>query len=99
MARTDGKKLVAVATVGMVSVIGFAQIYLPFIADRDKLRGLFEEEDMPTGARRELDAIMRAERLKAMKEAQEGPQQSNVPEANKQEKAPGSMWANLRSGK
>mmetsp|Transcript_29310 Transcript_29310/g.39104 ORF Transcript_29310/g.39104 Transcript_29310/m.39104 type:complete len:102 (-) Transcript_29310:1415-1720(-) len=96
MTRTDGKKLVAVASLGIVAVVGFAQIYLPFIADRDKLRGLFEEEDMPTGARRELDAMMRAERLQAMKEAREQAQQSGNPETNANDKrAPGSMWKNL----
>ena len=38
-------------------------IYLPFVADRDKLRGLFEEgeETIPEGARREIQRIAKIE--------------------------------------
>ena len=47
MVRTDGRKIVVIATVATVSFVGFAQIYLPYWADRDKIRGMAEEEDMP----------------------------------------------------
>mmetsp|Transcript_30656 Transcript_30656/g.50648 ORF Transcript_30656/g.50648 Transcript_30656/m.50648 type:complete len:80 (-) Transcript_30656:110-349(-) len=55
MARVDGRKIVGIATVATVSVVGFAQIYLPFWADRDKIRGMAEEEDMPAAAKREME--------------------------------------------
>eukprot|EP00568_Trieres_chinensis_P003958 CAMPEP_0183291234 /NCGR_PEP_ID=MMETSP0160_2-20130417/720_1 /TAXON_ID=2839 ORGANISM="Odontella Sinensis, Strain Grunow 1884" /NCGR_SAMPLE_ID=MMETSP0160_2 /ASSEMBLY_ACC=CAM_ASM_000250 /LENGTH=93 /DNA_ID=CAMNT_0025452011 /DNA_START=181 /DNA_END=459 /DNA_ORIENTATION=- len=69
MSRVDGRKIVGVAIAGTAAVLGFAQLYLPFIADRDKLRGMFEEEDMPPQARMEMDAMMKAERQAAMREA------------------------------
>jgi hypothetical protein len=34
MSRTDGRKLVAVAGTAIVGALGFATIYLPFVADR-----------------------------------------------------------------
>ena len=67
MSRTDGRKLVALAATATVAAIGIGTIYLPFIADRDKLRGLFEEGEqaMPEGARREIQRILKAERAEA----------------------------------
>lgn len=62
MPRVDGRKIVAIATLSTVSVVGFAQIYLPFWADRDKIRGMAEEEDMPAAARREMERAMEQER-------------------------------------
>lgn len=47
-----------------VLVIGIAQIYLPYYADRDKLRGLFEE-DMSQKARREMELIQKEEQRKS----------------------------------
>mmetsp|Transcript_23250 Transcript_23250/g.50230 ORF Transcript_23250/g.50230 Transcript_23250/m.50230 type:complete len:117 (+) Transcript_23250:171-521(+) len=63
MSRTDGRKLVALAAAATVGAIGIGTIYLPFMADRDKLRGMFEEgdESIPEGARREIRAIAKAE--------------------------------------
>jgi|EP00979_Chaetoceros_neogracilis_P011005 hypothetical protein len=61
MARTDGKKIVGLAFGAIAGAIGLAQIYLPYIADRDKLRGMFEEEDMPEQAKKEMDMMMKAE--------------------------------------
>ena len=69
MSRTDGRKIVAVATAGMVGVLGFAQLYLPYYADRDKIRGLSEEEDMPPAAREEMRRTMMAMQRQ---QAQEG---------------------------
>jgi hypothetical protein len=37
MSRTDGRKLVAVAGTAIVGALGFATIYLPFVADRGML--------------------------------------------------------------
>mmetsp|Transcript_41948 Transcript_41948/g.127193 ORF Transcript_41948/g.127193 Transcript_41948/m.127193 type:complete len:92 (+) Transcript_41948:283-558(+) len=77
---TAGKKIVAAAVTGTVTVVGFCQIYLPFIADRDKIRGMFEEEYVPDGAKEQMDAMLRAKKEK---------------EQPNSEKA-GSMWSNLR---
>ena len=63
MPRTDGRKLVALAAGATIGMIGIGSIYLPFMADRDKLRGMFEEgeQTIPEGARREIKAIMKKE--------------------------------------
>ncbi|GFH52806.1 hypothetical protein CTEN210_09282 [Chaetoceros tenuissimus] len=84
MARTDGRKIVGIAFAGIMGALGIGQIYLPFIADRDKLRGLAEEEDMPEQAKREMDMLMKAE-IAAAEARQQG-----------QQKGGGSMWSNLR---
>jgi hypothetical protein len=71
MARTDGRKIVAIATVATVSFVGFAQIYLPYWADRDKIRGMAEEADMPAAAKRQmLMEAMEAERQEERREQQ-----------------------------
>lgn len=41
MSRTDGRKLVALAAAATVGALGIGTIYLPFMADRDKLRGMY----------------------------------------------------------
>ena len=71
MARTDGRKIVAIATVATLSFVSFAQIYLPYWADRDKIRGMAEEADMPAAAKRQmLMEAMEAERQEERREQQ-----------------------------
>ncbi|KAL9188800.1 hypothetical protein ACHAXT_007178 [Thalassiosira profunda] len=103
MPRTDGRKLVALAATATVGALGFATLYLPFVADRDKLRGLFEEEDagnIPEGARREIRAAMKAdaERERRLQE-QQGQQQQPMdegPQQQPQKATAGSMWGSFR---
>lgn len=87
MGRTDGKKIVAIAVAGITAAVGFGQIYLPFIADKDKLRGLFEEEDMPQQAKQEMEIMMKAE-IAAAQARQQSQSQGSA--------SAGSMWSNLR---
>ena len=47
-ARSSGNKLVVMAITGTVTALGVGTIYLPFMADRDKMRGLHEEETTRT---------------------------------------------------
>ena len=85
MPKIDGRKLVAVAATATVAAVGFAQIYLPFMADRDKLRGLNEEEYMPPQAKKEMEAMM--SKMKAEQQAaKEDPSGTNA----------GSMWSNMK---
>ena len=97
MSRTDGKKIVGLAFAGIAGAIGIGQIYLPYIADRDKLRGLFEEEDMPAQAKREMDMIMRAE-MAAVEARQQGSGSGNGSGQSQGEKkiGAGSMWSSFR---
>jgi hypothetical protein len=87
MSRIDGRKIVGGAVLAITGAIGIAQIYLPYIADKDKLRGMFEEEDMPDVARKEMDMMMKAEIAAA-----DARQQSQ----GKSKSGAGSMWSNLR---
>ena len=74
----------------IVASLGVANIYLPYMADRDKLRGLFEEEDMPEEAKRELDMMMKVERAAMQaKSSSEG-------SGNEPKRESNSMWKNLR---
>ena len=86
MPRTDGRKIVALAFGATTLAIGIGQIYLPYIADRDKLRGLFEEEDMPVQARREMEMMMKKEQQ----------QQMQVEEKKGGIGSGNSMWSNMR---
>ena len=104
MSRTDGRKLVALAATATIAAIGVGTIYLPFIADRDKLRGLFEEGEqaMPEGARREIQKILKAERAEAelqQQQLQREEQQSELQQQQQQQKqraSAGSMWNSFR---
>ena len=105
MSRTDGRKLVALAGMAIVGALGIGTIYLPFMADRDKLRGLFEEgeESIPEGARREIQSIIKAEAesQKRMEEVVQQQQQheeeaQQQQQQQKQRSSPGSMWSSFR---
>ncbi|KAL3778125.1 hypothetical protein ACHAWO_008077 [Cyclotella atomus] len=93
MARgQSGKQLVTFAVAATVSAIGIGTIYLPFMADRDKLRGLFEEgeEQIPEGARREIRDIMRKEAMEKKAQQEEGVS------VQQEKKGAGSMWSSFR---
>ena len=95
MSRTDGRKIVAIATAGMVGVLGFAQLYLPYYADRDKIRGLSEEEDMPPAAREEMRRTMMAMQRQQAQNGGGGDQQQ---QQQQNPWARGSMWKNIGGG-
>mmetsp|Transcript_3595 Transcript_3595/g.6254 ORF Transcript_3595/g.6254 Transcript_3595/m.6254 type:complete len:102 (-) Transcript_3595:281-586(-) len=100
MSRTDGRKIVAMATAGMVGVLGFAQLYLPYYADRDKIRGLSEEEDMPPAAREEMRRTMMAMQRQQAQEGGGGGEAGGPPQQQQQQKprGAGSMWKNIGGG-
>lgn len=87
MPRLDGRKIVAGATALTVGAVALGQIYLPFIADRDKVRGMFEEADVPEEARREMEEFMRAQQRA----------QEEHPTTTGRNMA-GSMWSNMNKG-
>ena len=87
MARVDGRKIVVVATGATVACLAVFQIYLPYFADRDKLRGMSEEEDMPAAARREMERQIRIDQ--ATSQQQPPPQQQQAASS-------GSMWKNMK---
>ena len=97
MVRTDGRKIVAVATIATVSVVCFAQIYLPFWADRDKIRGMAEEEDMPAAAKREMRMMEQQQRKQQQQQQQQMLNQDDKNNAAApQPVSAGSMWKNMK---
>ena len=91
-ARTSGSRLVATAVAGTVAAVGIGTIYLPFIADRDKMRGLHEEQDPPTAA-------MLAQEIKKLQKDGILPGDDKSEENEKSEGgglAPGSMWKRFK---
>ena len=51
MKRTAGSKLVTATILGTVGMVGIAGIYVPFIADKDLIRGMDEDGGAGGGAR------------------------------------------------
>jgi len=62
MPRIEGKKVVAAAILVTASVVALGPIYLPYYADRDKIRGMFEEQEMPSAAKREMEVVQEQQR-------------------------------------
>lgn len=61
MSRNSGSRVVIVMASGIIATLGVGTIWLPFVADKDKVRGLHEESDggMDERSRREYEAMLR----------------------------------------
>lgn len=53
MPKINGKTLVVIASTATLCAVGFGTVYLPFFADRDKIRGMNEHAD--TDAKKEME--------------------------------------------
>jgi len=84
--RSSGSKVVVIAVAGTLGVAGIGTLYLPFIADRDHMRGMDEDGGMDKKARKEMEQYLKAEGLG---QQQGGGEQPKGPK-------PGSMWSNMR---
>mmetsp|Transcript_26975 Transcript_26975/g.39448 ORF Transcript_26975/g.39448 Transcript_26975/m.39448 type:complete len:97 (+) Transcript_26975:122-412(+) len=95
MPRVDGSKVVAMVTGVTILAAGLGTIYLPFFIDREKLRGLNEDMDMPLGARHEMDKM-----LSKMREEHNETNNNNMAPPPQQPRS-ASMWnyANNRGSK
>ena len=89
MSRIDGRKIVGFAVGGTIAMLGIGQIYLPYIADRNKLRGLFEDEES-------LSEQAKLELQKVMQQAEQEYQNQVTSRSDTTTGAPGSMWKNMR---
>mmetsp|Transcript_26653 Transcript_26653/g.57131 ORF Transcript_26653/g.57131 Transcript_26653/m.57131 type:complete len:94 (+) Transcript_26653:73-354(+) len=88
--RVSGNKAVVAAVAGTIGAVCIGAIYVPFIADRDKIRGLHEEATPPTSA-------MLAQEIKKLQQEGilRGDDEHNYHNAPSTTKAPGSMWKNM----
>jgi hypothetical protein len=87
--RSSGSKLVSIAVAATVGTLGIGTIYLPFIADRDKIRGVHEEQDAPTSAMlmQEISKLQREGLLKGDDE------EDDPTPKDRKGWSPGSMWS------
>ena len=94
-ARSSGSKVVALAVAATVGAVGVGCIYVPYFADRDKLRGLHEEGDAGLSDRekRELDAMMRQIQQQSQQQQQIGGGGGGVAERSPMNS--NSMWTRL----
>ena len=77
--------MVAVAVAGTLGVAAVGTLYLPFMADRDQMRGMDESGGMDAKQRRQMEQYLKNEGVGQDKQQQE---QAGV--------KPGSMWSNMR---
>jgi hypothetical protein len=87
MTRLDGRKLVAGVTAVTVAAVALGEIYLPYIADRDKVRGMFEEAEAPENVRKEMQEYMKQQQAKYEQE-----------KTTKGQNVAGSMWKAMSGG-
>jgi hypothetical protein len=85
MAQISGSKMVAAAVTLTLTAVGVGTIYLPFFADKDRLRGLSEEGDMRAAEKAEYE---RALREMGQASPPEDNQRRSVPTSN-------SMWTRI----
>ncbi|KAG7341085.1 hypothetical protein IV203_023036 [Nitzschia inconspicua] len=101
-ARMSGNKLVTVAVAGTVAMVGLGAVYVPFFADRDKLRGLHEEATPPTSAMlaQEIKKLQQEGILKGDDDdndhATTAAAQQQQRHHQERPKAPGSMWKQFK---
>jgi flagellar basal body-associated protein FliL len=97
--HVSGTKLVLIAVTTTLTALGIATIYLPFYADRDKLRGMHEEADanLSEKERREIAMLM------AQMHEQQNAGQPNSPQQfddssrfAERARKDNSMWARMK---
>lgn len=89
MSRNSGSRVVVMAVTATLAAIGVGTIYLPFVADKDKVRGLHEESEMDERSRREYEAMLRQ-----MSQEQQGAEgNTSAPPPPRQSN---SMWSRLK---
>ena len=84
-ARRSGSALVAGVVTATVGAIGYGCIYLPFVADRDEVRGFHEEDD-------------RVLKQQYEQYVQEMKKQKELEAQSQQQPKAGSMWKAMRGG-
>lgn len=86
-ARNSGTKLVSLAVAATVAAVGIGTVYLPFIADRDKVRGLHEEGEMSAAERRQYERAL-SEMGAQSRASDSNKKEENLPKSN-------SMWKRM----
>lgn len=93
MTRVDGRKVVIIAVGGMTLALGIGTVYLPYFADRDKIRGLFEDENKTAEELQQMQLKLKQEHEERMRRKKEEEEKKKMKNSGG-----GSMWSNLRWG-
>jgi hypothetical protein len=88
-ARNSGAKVVGIAVAATIGFVGVGTLYLPFYADKDRLRGLHEEGDLTDSERREYEEYV----MKMAQAQQEAGKQPN--ETSGLGRTQNSMWKRM----
>ncbi|CAB9507285.1 expressed unknown protein [Seminavis robusta] len=80
--RTSGSKVVAIAVAGTIGMVGIGSVYLPFMADRDQMRGMDEDGGMDKKSKRQLEQYLKGQQQQQQQQAET--------------KSAGSMWSNMK---
>jgi len=89
--------MVVVAVTATVAALGIGTVYLPFIADRDKVRGLHEEGEMSDRDRREMEKVLKEMGAAGQELRAELGQDAGDKKPNQQRSLPtsNSMWKRM----
>lgn len=88
-ARKSGSSLVVGLVAGTVGAIGLGCVYLPFVADRESLRGLNENDDR----------VMKKQYEQYLKEIKEEKKaQAEMAALSANGRASNSMWGAMKGG-
>ena len=91
---SSGSKVVVAAVSLTVAALGIGTIYLPFFADKDKLRGLDEDGEMSNAQRREYErALQQMDHAARPHENRKGmaPMSNSMWKRMNQQRSPGSQ--------
>jgi hypothetical protein len=91
--------MASVAVTAIVATLGFTAVYLPFMADRDKVRGLHEEADPDPVARREYEEMVRQYHREQQQQEQQQQQAQAPANNNIPPNTSNSMWARMNNRK
>ena len=98
--HVSGSKLVVIAVTATLAAIGIGTIYLPFYADRDKLRGMHEEADANLSEKEKREFAMLLAQMQEQQNAGMMNSQQSLPEdaarLSDRVRKENSMWARMK---
>lgn len=93
-ARNNGSKMVVAAVTLTLAAVGVGTIYLPFVADKDKIRGL--DEDGGGSQQQQQQYQMMLREMELQRQAQQN-NNSESPQQQQQKPPSNSMWKRMGS--
>ena len=91
--RTNGSKVVVLAVAATLTALGIGTVYIPFYADRDKLRGMYEGADGDLSARERREYEKYLQQIHEQRGALPPPNETALPDRSMPKG--NSMWSRL----